>query len=1088
MKSHRLRRRLNTLTRGTNDSINQRRKVVCLASSSRSDSSKAERRERKRCFYSDLNVSNIRGNTYYERFVSSFSTSVAPYSFRRYHTTLSQESALPFTSAVLSSSFEKPSCSSSVASSSFSSSSSSSTTSMDGDDGPTATPTAATSSSTTTTTIDEIWVNTTNSLLHQIPVGEYTSANWMEAIETFKYWMTTSEHNRQGQMRGWELLDRFYLELKNQDPNLQPSKQPSRSVATPPMLSATELFNPFLNIWRKSIKEELTTVTGSKSRSMSSLLLPSQVSRKLHEYEQMNLIFRDEYTHGMILDVAATIAGLPSRHLYPNDGIHFAETYLQNWIQAYKERSDTGGVPKPDAIAIGCIIHGWAIAGLKEAPEMASRWLNIASSSTLNIKPNPKLYTTVLSAYANHGQLDEAQQFLAKIIHHDSFPADIGIWNTLLSAYVKHEKMTTGYRSSMSLSAAEQVEKLLQQMWDLYGEGKLLEPPDVISYSIATDAWAKQVQTTLKPLSTSSFSNKNHGQPYQRRRGSTSQYDGSDDNIQRQAKKAARRALSLLNQMKHLSKEHPALNPNTITYNSVITAFARVPGCHLDAENLLIEMIQQQERNDGDEDSISDYHNNAPKPDGQSIAMVIYGWSKVGTIDAAQRAESWLFDGMKRCGIAPTVQTYSSCINCWANVPSPRPSSWSRSNENRNQQSAQRAQLLFDKMKQEDGLIPDVITYTALISAWGRQGNPWKAEKVLEDLLYEYDQSSPDNQNLKPNTRTVSTILSAWAKQSKDRPEAAERAEMWMKRISEDYGVDPNVYSYSIVLDAWAKSKNSDSPDRARAILDHMNSSSSVRPNELTYTSVVNAYATHGRAEEAEALLMEMLDDPRLPNPDMYTFSSVLSAWSNLLKNTNNGPQSGSVAEAAKRAERLFSLMHDLYNSNVLKSPPNVVCYGNVLTCLARSSDPGAAKSAEAILRMMETSKNDNHNIEGPNLICYNNVMNAWARQAKTNDSAVVRVEALLNELEQSFSSNMDGMAEHDDKDQGQRSRNQGKSSLRPDNWSYGALMKAIALSNLPNKLDRGYDVLQRMKRMGIKPNPGIKHQILQWELEQGTS
>ena len=100
-----------------------------------------------------------------------------------------------------------------------------------------------------------------------------------------------------------------------------------------------------------------------------------------------------------------------------------------------------------------------------------------------------------------------------------------------------------------------------------------------------------------------------------------------------------------------------------------------------------------------------------------------------------------------------------------------------------------------------------------------------KSNPILMELLDEYQKTN--NEDLKPTPRLFSTILSSWAKQSKVEPNAAERAELLMAKMVEEYKVEPNIYHYSIVLDAWAKSQADDAPDRARAILDHMNSPNS---------------------------------------------------------------------------------------------------------------------------------------------------------------------------------------------------------------------------------------------------------------------
>jgi hypothetical protein len=227
----------------------------------------------------------------------------------------------------------------------------------------------------------------------------------------------------------------------------------------------------------------------------------------------------------------------------------------------------------------------------------------------------------------------------------------------------------------------------------------------------------------------------------------------------------------------------------------------------------------------------------------------------------------------------------------------------------------------------------------------------------LEDLLRECQ----NNSSLKPNVHCFTTVLKAWSN-SRD-PQAPEHAKAFLKRMT-DYHVQPNVVSYSTVLDAWAKSSHSQAPNRAQAMLNYMRSSSRLSPNAISGTTVMKA----------------------LPNPDFYSFSTVLYAWSK-----------SQLPNAAEQAERLLVRMQELYDENLMAHPPNVICYSNVLACWAHSGVPGAAQRALDILRAMQQLQPG----VSPNRISYNTVMNAWANEARRNDDAVHQVQALLEELEQ---------------------------------------------------------------------------------------
>jgi len=526
-------------------------------------------------------------------------------------------------------------------------------------------------------------------------------------------------------------------------------------------------------------------------------------------------------------------------------------------------------------------------------------------------------------------------------------------------------------RDRQDPSSAEKAETILWKMRQLHENGALESPPDIISYSSVLDAWAKKALNDPK---------------------------------------ASDRAQSLFEQMKN---EVP---PNTISYNIVITAHARAGNAHL-AEALLQEMIEDASKGNTD-----------VEPNVKCFSSVLAGWSHVGTIEAAERAES-LLRTMPKLGIRPNVQSYSACISCWANASTPT-----------TEEPAHRAEALFKEMKESGDIDPDIVAYTTLMKVWANHGKPLRAQDLLEELFAR----SQSNSELKPNVQTFSTVMSAWShSQFQDAP---ERTEFLLKRMAE-YGVEPNVVSYSTVLDAWAKSNKPQAPDRAHAILNHMQSLDHARPNHISYTTVVKAYAKHLRAEEAESLVLQMLSDEQAPKPDLYTFSSLLNAWSKV-----NAPH------AAERVERILAGMYDLYDRKVIDRPPNLVCYCNVLSCLARSKSPGTTERAQQIFDAMK--KRPKSDKLSPNKVAYNTVMYAWANEK--HKDALHKAESLLEELE----------------DLGLTNR-----KMKPDERSYQAVWKAVAASDLSQalKLDHATRLMAKMTRQGLEPTRIMRNNLRRW-------
>jgi pentatricopeptide repeat protein len=112
-------------------------------------------------------------------------------------------------------------------------------------------------------------------------------------------------------------------------------------------------------------------------------------------------------------------------------------------------------------------------------------------------------------------------------------------------------------------------------------------------------------------------------------------------------------------QQQHLAGDK-FLRSNTITYNTVISAFARA-GQAERAEALVEEMY-------------SDYldGNDSAKPNVRSFSVVLDAWSKSRSRDAPQWAEAILermtqLHSSGGLDTKPNIVSYSSVINCWAN-------------------------------------------------------------------------------------------------------------------------------------------------------------------------------------------------------------------------------------------------------------------------------------------------------------------------------------------------------------------------------------------------------------------------------------
>jgi hypothetical protein len=200
---------------------------------------------------------------------------------------------------------------------------------------------------------------------------------------------------------------------------------------------------------------------------------------------------------------------------------------------------------------------------------------------------------------------------------------------------------------------------------------------------------------------------------------------------------------------------------------------------------------------------------------------------------------------------------------------------------------------------------PDVISYNGVLHAWARSGLPNAGERS-EQLL----RAMPAGV---ANGRTYTTVMDAWSRSFAACPNSAQRAHALLIEMEQMAAGDsqspmkPNYVSYSTVVNAYALSKTEPlKAHKAFSLLQRMhrlakNGDPNVRPNRVTYNSVLNACATSCPTAVKDHMHKNDLDSklPTLPDmvrklytqllekddnlrPDHFTFGTVLKAVANL--------------------------------------------------------------------------------------------------------------------------------------------------------------------------------------------------------------
>ena len=292
-----------------------------------------------------------------------------------------------------------------------------------------------------------------------------------------------------------------------------------------------------------------------------------------------------------------------------------------------------------------------------------------------------------------------------------------------------------------------------------------------------------------------------------------------------------------------------------------------------------------------------------------------------------------------------------------------------------------------DRMKSP--VYPNAACYNAIIDAYGRIGDAARADTVLRRLLHLdvnafSSSSSLTNNNGNDDSSSRYNLSPTFI----DRNEQQQRG--------------PDIRCLNIVLSAWARKGGLNAGRSAQNILESvvsssLSSSSNIRPDVISYNTVLNAWGRSGIDEEyiqgAENLLGRMEignncnDDDHtslLPRPDTVSYNTIISAFARRNgkrrkkmiavekqhwqreeqqrrrrvggKNTTfkKGTTWSKLSlNDAKRAEYWLRRMISLH----LK--PTFVSYGGCISAWAQSGAPGSANRTIDLLREMEGDNNN---------------------------------------------------------------------------------------------------------------------------------
>ena len=294
------------------------------------------------------------------------------------------------------------------------------------------------------------------------------------------------------------------------------------------------------------------------------------------------------------------------------------------------------------------------------------------------------------------------------------------------------------------------------------------------------------------------------------------------------------------------------------------------------------------------------------------------------------------------------------------------------------------SERILNEMAKKYKIAPNLITFSSIINAYARAGQPQEAERVFRLMESEYPDIIADEV-------VYSTLLKGYANCNE-----FVNVERILREMTEEKGLQLNVVTYTTLINMYGKLKR---PEEAEKVLDLM-LSNGIQPNLITYNSVVNAYAQLNQPEEAERIISSYAATFIGAKKKQQTLLKTNQSLREATKESNTSTKDlmtmdivtyNTIINAYIRnrqplqAMSLFTRMTTIYGI-----APDIYTLNSIINAFAMIGPHHQPSFCEKLLREMEST----YHIQ-PDTISFAAVMKAYA-----NGGELTKVEELYHQLE----------------------------------------------------------------------------------------